>query len=422
MATLQHKFASDKERLESETKVQEIKVKAEKEAKDVRDLQQQIEELSASMSKDPSASSDHEGILGCNEAGKRIKLTTDNGKVIYGTVLGMDNRARGEARYAIVIDITDNIIILNRKRLEAGIKACRIGSIIELLDDDDNNTDNDNDNNNDNDDDNSIDIKKKDSTSIAPTTPTTTPTVPLQRTPTFEASQDSTESTSTLKNSNNKNNSNNKHDINQKEKITDVDNDGNGALHSKELSDLIAGANFKSAEAKTDMLRLLENMIKPKTSTEPLGKDMKYNNRNINQRPKTNNQKKDVMSRRKFKQMATNYAELQFSSSFGDKMMQESEPTHSHFIGCLDGCREIFEVIMLLILMKTLAKPKLGRFRNCCFGYHKMLIKVSLPNTFDSVLMILITAQTSIPKYTKISTVLIHTIMLSMAKTRKGVF
>jgi len=84
--------------------------------------------------------------------------------------------------------------------------------------------------------------------------------------------------------------------------------------------------------------------------------------------------------------------------------------------------REIFEVIMLLILTKTLAKPKLGRFRNCCFGYHKMLIKVSLPNIFNSVLMILITAQTSIPKYTKILTALIHTIMLSMAKTRKGVF
>ena len=90
------------------------------------------------------------------------------------------------------------------------------------------------------------------------------------------------------------------------------------------------------------MLRFLENMIKPKTSTETLGKDMKCNNRNINQRPKTNNQKKDVMSRRKFKQMATNYAELQFSSSFGDKMKQESEPTHSHFIGCLDGLSRNF--------------------------------------------------------------------------------
>ena len=97
LATLQHKFASDKERLESETKVQQIKVKAEKEAKDVRDLQQQIEELSATMSKDTSASSDHEAILGCDEAGKRIEVTTDNGKV-YGTILGMDTRARGKAR------------------------------------------------------------------------------------------------------------------------------------------------------------------------------------------------------------------------------------------------------------------------------------------------------------------------------------
>ena len=195
----------------------------------------------------------------------------------------MNTCARGETRYAIVIDITDDIIILNRKRLEAGIKVCGIGSVIELLDDNDNDNanahdndnDNDDDNDNDNDDDNSIDIKKKDSTSIAPTTPTTTPTVPLQRIPTFEASQDSTESISTLKNSNNKNNSNNKHDINQKENITDVDNDGNGALHSKELLDLIAGATFKLAEAKTDMLRFLENMIKQKSSIETPGKEMK---------------------------------------------------------------------------------------------------------------------------------------------------
>ena len=63
LAALQQKDASDKERSESETKVQEIKVKAEKEAKDVRDLQQQIEELSASMSKNTSASSGHEVIL-----------------------------------------------------------------------------------------------------------------------------------------------------------------------------------------------------------------------------------------------------------------------------------------------------------------------------------------------------------------------
>ena len=40
LAPLHDKFASDKKRLESESKVQEIKVKAEKEAKDVRDLQQ----------------------------------------------------------------------------------------------------------------------------------------------------------------------------------------------------------------------------------------------------------------------------------------------------------------------------------------------------------------------------------------------
>jgi len=156
---------------------------------------------------------------------------------------------------------------------------------------------------------------------------------------------DSTKSPSSnnLENNNNKNNSNNKHDINQKEKNTDVDNDGNSALHSKELLDLITGANFKSAKAKTDILRLLENMLKQKTSIETLGKDMKCNNRTINQRPKTNNQKKDDMSRRKFKQMATNFAELQFSSSFSDKMMQESEPTYSHFIGCLDGLSRNFQ-------------------------------------------------------------------------------
>ena len=74
MATLQHKLASDKERLESENKVQEIKVKAEKEAKDVIDLQQQITKLSASMSKDTSASNDHEAILGYDEAGKWIEV------------------------------------------------------------------------------------------------------------------------------------------------------------------------------------------------------------------------------------------------------------------------------------------------------------------------------------------------------------
>ena len=170
------------------------------------------------------------------------------------------------------------------------------------------------------------------------------------------------------------------------------------------------------------MLRFFENMIKLKTSTETLRKEMKYSNRNINQRPKTNNQKKDVMSRRKFKQMATNYAKLQFSFSFGDKMKQESEPTHSHFIGCLDGLSRSFQSNNPPNPDEDIGKTKARKIPKLLFWLPQDAKKVSLPNTFDSVLMILITAQTSIPKYTKILTALIHTIMLYMVKTRKGVF
>ena len=88
LATIQRKKESDKqieknkqERLESENKAQEFKVKAEKEADDVRDLQQQINELFASMSEDTSASGDHEAIL-CYKDGKRVEVTTDNKKFI----------------------------------------------------------------------------------------------------------------------------------------------------------------------------------------------------------------------------------------------------------------------------------------------------------------------------------------------------
>ena len=51
----------------------------------------------------------------------------------------------------------------------------------------------------------------------------------------------------------------------------------------------------------------------------------------------TNNQEKDVMSRRKSKQAAASFAKLQFGSSFVDKKKEENEPTHNHFISCLDG-------------------------------------------------------------------------------------
>ena len=40
--------------------------------------------------------------------------------------------------------------------------------------------------------------------------------------------------------------------------------------------------------------------------------------------------------------MAIHFAELQFSSSFGDKVIQESEPTHSHFISFLYGLSRNF--------------------------------------------------------------------------------
>ena len=109
LATIQRKKESDEqiernkqERLESENKAQEFKVKAEKEAEDVRDLQQQIKELSASMPEDTSASGDHEAIL-CYEGGKRIEVTTDKGKV-YGTVASMNvgiYKWRGCIRYYI---------------------------------------------------------------------------------------------------------------------------------------------------------------------------------------------------------------------------------------------------------------------------------------------------------------------------------
>ena len=84
--------------------------------------------------------------------------------------MGMDVGISGKAAYAIIIDKTKDIIILNHKQLEASIKACGLdsGVIIELSDDNDNDNDNDNDDDNgddndnddDDDDDNSIDSKK----------------------------------------------------------------------------------------------------------------------------------------------------------------------------------------------------------------------------------------------------------------------
>ena len=40
------------------------------------------------------------------------------------------------------------------------------------------------------------------------------------------------------------------------------------------------------------------------------------------------------MSKRKFKQTAVNFTKLLYVSSV--EMKQENEPTHNHFIGCLD--------------------------------------------------------------------------------------
>ena len=90
------------------------------------------------MSRDTSASNDHEAILCCNEAGKRIEVTTDNEKV-YGTVMGKEVSTSGDAsdtRYAIVTDVTKEFVILNHKQLEDGIKTCEIGNkvVIELSD------------------------------------------------------------------------------------------------------------------------------------------------------------------------------------------------------------------------------------------------------------------------------------------------
>ena len=73
---------------------------------------------------------------------------------------------------------------------------------------------------------------------------------------------------------------------------------------------MVTGATFKWDELKIDMLRYLENISKAKTSKNTFVENNIGNNRNINQRPNTNNQKKDVMARRKFKQMAANFAKL----------------------------------------------------------------------------------------------------------------
>ena len=113
------------------------------------------------MPADTSASINHEAIL-CYEADKRVKVTTNNGK-FYGTIMGIHVGISEKAAYAIITD-TKDILILNSKQLEAGIKACGLGSrvVIELSDDNDNDNDNDN----------SIAIKKNNVTYI--TTPTTT--------------------------------------------------------------------------------------------------------------------------------------------------------------------------------------------------------------------------------------------------------
>ena len=97
--------------------------------------------------------------------------------------MGMDVSTSGEATYTIVTDDdTNKVIILNRKELEAGIKACGIGGsgsdVIELLGDDD--------------DDNSIDTlsnKKENVLSTAPTTTTTTSTPTPTSTPTLFKSE-----------------------------------------------------------------------------------------------------------------------------------------------------------------------------------------------------------------------------------------
>ena len=154
--------------------------------------------------------------------------------------MGKDLSTSGEARCAILTDVTKFILILNHKQLETGIKACIIGSkvVIELSNDDHNN--------------NSIDIKKKNVTSIITNTTSTT----LPSLCTF---------TAPLKNSNNMNHSNNKHDINLKVENMNADNADNDALHSKTLFDLVIGTTFKLDEARIGMLRYLENISKTKT-------------------------------------------------------------------------------------------------------------------------------------------------------------
>ena len=101
------------EPLESEKKTQEYNVKVKKDAKDMSDLQQKIEELSASMPKDTLASDDHEDML-YYEGVKRIKVMTDYEKD-YGTVMGMKHSPSIEPAYAIVTDLTKIYRILNHK-------------------------------------------------------------------------------------------------------------------------------------------------------------------------------------------------------------------------------------------------------------------------------------------------------------------
>ena len=199
------------------------------------------------MLEDTLASDDHEAVL-CYKAGKRIKVTTDNGKV-YGTVVSMNVGISGEAAYAIVTDKTNGIIILNHKQLEAGIKACGLGSkvAIELSYDNDDDDYDDNDNN--------IDSKKKNTASIA-TTPTTVPLPHIYTTP--------------LKNNNHKDHINNKYNINQKVENMNVDNADNNTLHSQKLLDLVTDAIFKLDELKIGLLRYMENVSKLKTSKRRL--------------------------------------------------------------------------------------------------------------------------------------------------------
>ena len=67
-------------------------------------------------------------------------------------------------------------------------------------------------------------------------------------------------------------------------------------------------------ELKIGLLRYFED-CKPKTSKKTTVKNNNGNNRNIDQRPNTNNQNKDVLARRKCKQTAVNFDNLLYVCS-----------------------------------------------------------------------------------------------------------